>query len=197
MANFGFLGYDFGLDQGFQYYDPRWAVRFTGGSRKFYLRNVVCNVLAYFVPNSDYYLSYRRAEEINKEVFTLLDKVQEKSEKFFLFVNYMDAHDPYIPPFPFDTFYPGKDKKFRWERYDILKKRVMRMEGQVMEGELRHLLSQYDGGIAYIDFHVGKLIARMKELKLYENCLIIITSDRGEAFGERNLFHHGVSLYQD
>jgi arylsulfatase A-like enzyme len=62
----------------------------------------------------------------------------------------------------------------------------------------RHLLSQYDGGIAYIDAAIGELLGRMRELGLYENTLIMITSDHGEAFGERNLMQHGVgSVYQD
>ncbi len=65
------------------------------------------------------------------------------------------------------------------------------------EEEHDHLLSQYDGGVTYINFHLGKLVTRLKELRLYENSLIIITSDHGEAFGERNLVEHTVSVYQD
>lgn len=37
----------------------------------------------------------------------------------------------------------------------------------------------------------------MKKLGLYENSLIIICSDHGEAFGERHLIGHGKSVYQD
>ncbi|MBI3666425.1 MAG: sulfatase-like hydrolase/transferase, partial [Acidobacteria bacterium] len=57
---------------------------------------------------------------------------------------------------------------------------------------------QYDGGIAHLDFHLENLFHRLKELGLYQNSLIIITSDHGEAFGDRNLCNHGgISVYQD
>ncbi|MDY7038859.1 MAG: sulfatase-like hydrolase/transferase, partial [Thermodesulfobacteriota bacterium] len=59
------------------------------------------------------------------------------------------------------------------------------------------LVSQYDGAISYIDLHLAKLIAKIKKLGFYENSLIIITSDHGECFGERNLIEHPVSVYQD
>jgi len=116
---------------------------------------------------------------------------------FFLFINYMDAHTPYLPPHPFDTLYPGKDEGFSWDDYPTFKKGVMALKRKITQKEHRHLVSQYDGGIASLDFHLGKLIARLKELGLYENSLIIITSDHGETFGERNLLGHGVSVYQD
>ena len=40
-------------------------------------------------------------------------------------------------------------------------------------------------------------IILFSDITLNENSLIIITSDHGEVFGERNLFNHGVSVYQD
>lgn len=109
----------------------------------------------------------------------------------------MDAHNPYIPPPPYDTLFPGKDEAFRLDHYTTLSQEVMKLNRKVSKEESRHLLSQYDGGIAYIDFHIGKLIEKLKRLEVYNNSIIIITSDHGEVFGERNLFNHSVSVYQD
>ena len=83
--------------------------------------------------------------------------------------------------------FPGKINYFERTRYNRIYRGVMKLQRKVTEEEYRHLVSQYDGGIAYIDFHVGELIGRLKKLGIYENCLIIITSDHGEAFGERDL----------
>ena len=57
--------------------------------------------------------------------------------------------------------------------------------------ERAHLVSQYDGGIAYLDSQIGALLARLRGLGLYDNTLIVITSDHGEAFGEHGLLDHG------
>ena len=109
----------------------------------------------------------------------------------------MHAHDPYVPPPPFDSLYPGKHEAFTLIRYQAMLEDVLRLSSKVTDIEYDHMVSQYDGGIAFIDFHLGKLIERLKSLGLYENSLIIITSDHGEVFGERGLLGHGVSVYED
>jgi arylsulfatase A-like enzyme len=65
------------------------------------------------------------------------------------------------------------------------------------EEERLHLLSQYDGGIAYVDSRLGRLVDRLKQGGLWDDALVVVTSDHGEAFGERGLIDHGVSVYQD
>jgi arylsulfatase A-like enzyme len=74
---------------------------------------------------------------------------------------------------------------------------VLALKRGVTQTEHEHLISQYDGEIAYLDFQLGRLLARLKELGLYDDCLLIITSDHGEALGERNLMTHATSVYQD
>jgi len=198
VANCGWLGYPFGLEKGFLYYDQRAPVLFLGGTKPFFVREGIRRLLTNFFSPEQFDLSYRRADEIDAEVFDLLSKLQKENRPYLLFINYMDAHIPYLPPPPFDKLYPGKiNGNFTLARYNQIEMEVLRLEHKIKKEERDHLLSQYDGGIAYIDFHIGKLIERLKELGLYENCLIIITSDHGEAFGERNLFQHGVSVYQD
>jgi len=61
----------------------------------------------------------------------------------------------------------------------------------------RHSISQYDGGIAYIDAQLGQLVDWLKREKLYDNTMIVVTADHGESFGERRLFQHGNSLYSN
>jgi arylsulfatase A-like enzyme len=197
VANNVYITHDFGLDRGFHYYDQRAPVPFLGNARFYSLRQGIRYFLTRFASPTDFDQVFRRAGEINKEVFTLLERERKNGTPFFLFVNYMDAHDPYIPPPPFDSMFPGKINYFERTRYNQIFRGVMKLQRKVTEEEYRHLVSQYDGGIAYIDLHVGELIARLKKLGIYENCLIIITSDHGEAFGERDLMCHGVSAYQD
>jgi arylsulfatase A-like enzyme len=55
------------------------------------------------------------------------------------------------------------------------------------ERELEHTLALYAGTVTFVDRWVGVLLDRIRELGIYENSLIMFTSDHGEPFGE-----HGV-----
>jgi len=109
----------------------------------------------------------------------------------------MDAHTKYAPPAPYDKLFPGKDETFTQQQFRDLQRDVLQLKRVVSVKERQHIVSQYDGEIAYEDFHIGKLIARLKKTGLYENSLIIVTSDHAEAFGQRNLIEHTNSVYQD
>jgi len=54
----------------------------------------------------------------------------------------------------------------------------------------------YDGEIASVDESVGRIIDKLKELDLYDNTLIIITSDHGEMLGEHEEAGHGYYIYE-
>jgi arylsulfatase len=74
---------------------------------------------------------------------------------------------------------------------------VMAGARAVTPAEQRQMLSQYDGSIAYLDLQLARLISRLKDLGLFENTVIVVTSDHGEALGARDLLEHGTSLYQN
>ena len=54
----------------------------------------------------------------------------------------------------------------------------------------------YAGEIAYTDFCIGQVVARLKALKLYDSSLIIITSDHGEMLNEHGEMSHAYFIYQ-
>ena len=54
----------------------------------------------------------------------------------------------------------------------------------------------YDGEIAYTDHCIGQVLARLKELDLYDSTLIIITADHGEMLGEHGELTHTYFIYQ-
>jgi len=201
VANPGYLHDYYNLDQGFDFYDYRSPVVFlrtiVGRVRPFYLRQTIHDAIAWMIPASERDNTYRRADEINKVAFSLIDKAKKDNNSFFLFVNYMDAHTEYAPPAPYDRLFPGKDETFTMSHFRDLEHQVLRLERDITVKERQHILSQYDGGIAYEDFHIGKILTRLKEAGLYENSLIIVTADHGEAFGERNHIEHGTSVYHD
>ena len=115
------------------------------------------------------------ADEVNKRVINWLDKNYNK--KIFLWVHYSDPHAPYI-----------NHKKFNF------KKNKIKNEFYPPRSDYG-LINKYDSEIAFTDFYIGKLIKRLKDLKIYKKSLIIFLSDHGESFGEHNYYRHGRKLY--
>ena len=54
----------------------------------------------------------------------------------------------------------------------------------------------YDGEVMYADELVGKLFAGLRRMGLYDESLIVLLSDHGEALGEHGEEDHGVFLYR-
>jgi arylsulfatase A-like enzyme/Tfp pilus assembly protein PilF len=61
----------------------------------------------------------------------------------------------------------------------------------------RYAAQPYDGEIAYDDACVGDLLKELRAQGLYENSIIAVMADHGEAFGEHGERHHGVFLYDE
>ncbi len=194
-ADFAYLGTWTGLNQGYRHYEDWGTIPFLDPNLPFCLYNVVRPVYHRLTP-ARLWQRVRQANDVNRSVLGLLDRAHSYESPFFLFINYMDAHSPASVPPPFRDRYPGRNDSLFDDR-GLWARRVMTFQRDIEAGERRHLIAQYDGAIAYIDFHLGRVFARLKKLGLYEDCLLIVTSDHGEAFGERNLVGHAASVYQD
>lgn len=198
VANYGFLNPSFGFSKGFAVFDFPSAVRMFKRGKVFYMREGVRRVLRRVMDTSRFEATTLLAADINQRALNSLDRASSTAP-FFLFLNYMDAHSPYLPPRPFNNLFPGRDTQF--EMFDLLDLGAAVQTGKrpIRESERSHLVSQYDGGIAYIDSQIGDLLTQLRQRGLYENTLIIVTSDHGEAFGDRKLLlgHAMGTVYQD
>jgi len=115
-----------------------------------------------------------RAREVVDGVLDYLD--HRPSRPLFLYVHLLDPHGPYGAPYgPFrKAFLPGPDASAQ-ERNVAL----------------------YDGEIAYVDHHFGRLLERLKADGLYEDAFIFVMSDHGEEFGDHGGHGHGHTLYDE
>jgi len=169
----------FGLAQGFKYYDDA-LVNVIPDLEHFTLFKILSRwFLLMDIATKKGLNGCRIASQINKLVFSWLDK--HSQDPFFLFIHYYDPHAPYLPP----------------DGYSLLFREDENTEITESERHKRYLLSQYDGEIAYLDYHLGKIFEKLKELKIYDSTMIIITSDHGEFFGEHECWTHGYELYQE
>lgn len=126
----------------------------------------------------------KTAEDVNREV---LDWIPSDGRPFFAFLNYFDAHEPYEPHEPFDRLV-SKDSPRFWLIKGWQRRKSM--------SELEEIRAAYDGNIAYIDHHIGRLLKELGRRGVLENTIVIISSDHGEHFGEHGgVMSHANSLY--
>ncbi len=53
----------------------------------------------------------------------------------------------------------------------------------------------YAGEIAYVDYHIGQILAWMLEQGILENTLVVLVGDHGESLWEHHEMAHGMFLY--
>ena len=109
----------------------------------------------------------------------------------FALLNLMDAHEPYLPD-------PENIKGFAdwWS-----KTRTRQDVGNWVHGrwvpnelELNAIRALYREKIVSLDGRIEELVRGLKMSGRWENTLLIITSDHGQAFGEEGFLFHGGSM---
>ncbi|HEY3416740.1 MAG TPA: sulfatase-like hydrolase/transferase, partial [Armatimonadota bacterium] len=136
--------------------------------------------------------SRQTAEGINTRFLNWLPDVQERP--FFVFLNYFDAHNPYLPPAPFDQTY-GPHNAGEWATLSAYSYHSVHQRKGGKE-RVRLAKQAYDGCIAYLDQQTDRLLGELRQRKLLDNTLVIIVSDHGEQFGEHNIILHHTALYR-
>jgi arylsulfatase A-like enzyme len=145
----------------------------------------------------DVYANRRvNGEGLNKAAFKWLDA--HRDESFFLFLNYMDTHSPYnvIKPSQRPDFLANVSSRHADPLFKDLMERMIDGEARLPEADVELLGDLYDIAIANIDEYMQALFERLRELGLYEEVMIVLTSDHGEYFGEHGLVEHGKDVYQ-
>jgi arylsulfatase len=169
------LAHQFGFDSGFQLYDDLSVHR----------REM----------RGQFKVKGRSNPEITDLATEWLNK--HSQEHFFLFVHYFDCHNDYIPPAPYDTKF-DPDYKGRENGRDIFRRKSDQdIAKHISIRDLAHMVALYDGGIAFTDEHVGKILQLLQDLQLSEKTLVVVLSDHGEAFLEHGKLCHGNSLYEE
>jgi arylsulfatase A-like enzyme len=189
-----YMRVDFGLERGFdQFHIPR-PVALLPADMPFLLRRAVRRGLGLAFDIAQFDRLFSLSEDIDATLFSALSNPGR--QPFFVFLNYMDAHFPYVPPAPYNRRFPGQRSDFTQDDLETEQRKVSD-GGQASSIYLPHCLSKYDGGIAYEDEQVGKVVSWLKQHNAYENTMIVVASDHGEAFGERHRVGHGNSPYQN
>jgi arylsulfatase A-like enzyme len=108
---------------------------------------------------------------------------REFSDPSFVFVNYMEPHNPFDPP----TGYGSDDDP------------VLGVEGwkydngmeSLTDEQIESLWTNYRGEVAYLDEQIGKIHEELND----SNTVMFITGDHGVSIAEHGHLYHGTGLY--
>ncbi|HTV54412.1 MAG TPA: sulfatase, partial [Terriglobia bacterium] len=136
----------------------------------------------------------RNAADVNRDIFRWYQH-RATGRPFFLFINYMDPHRPYLPPPPYDSRF-GK----------ISQRLLARLIAPLHDGrpsrpytsrERQEMLDGYDNSLAYVDNQIGGLLRVLDSQERSRRTVVIITADHGEGFGGHKTYDHGWNLYRE
>ncbi|MDG6940148.1 MAG: sulfatase [Nitrososphaerota archaeon] len=108
-------------------------------------------------------------------------------EKFFLYVDTWDPHEPWDPPAWYvEQYYPQYDGRTVEPCYGRYKERG------VSEEDLRIAHACYCGEVSMVDRWIGRLLDTVEYLNLMDDTMIVFLSDHGYYFGEHGFFGKAV-----
>jgi arylsulfatase A-like enzyme len=143
-----------------------------------------------------YHIERTLAENLNVRVFSWLDSVSAAENPYFLFLNYMDTHKVYNTK-PRPGFLDEPAIQDGGQLVDQLYQEVMPGVGPIPWELVQKVIDQYDTAVANLDEQIGVLLDRLRDMGMYDNTMIILTSDHGEYFGEHYLVEHSKDVYQE
>ncbi len=122
---------------------------------------------------------------------------RDPEHPFLLWMVFEAPHSPFDPPEPFDRFYDdfsipeaaiGDWVKTTDEPRALTAERISKKADRVSAQVLQRLRRHYYAQITHIDYQLGRFFGELKSKGLYDNTVIVITSDHGEHLGDHRLF---------
>lgn len=147
-----------------------------------------------------FHIDYYRPEREIATIRDIIKAAREEQRPLFLFLHHYLCHDPYLkaPPDYNQRFLENPVPGLPLTRNDL-----KRREGGAIDEEsfwddfdlenqehLDHLIALYDGNILYSDHIFRQVIDVLKDEGVYEDSLLILTSDHGEEFYEHGGYRH-------
>lgn len=119
-----------------------------------------------------------------------------RDERFFLWLHYMEPHDPYNPSQPFGQV--STLDRLRIEK-TLREWPAVTATEQVVFGaaEWAMLSALYDGEVQDVDRLVGQVWDQLVAQDLADRTLVVITADHGDEIGDHGGYRHGISVYQE
>lgn len=127
-----------------------------------------------------------------------------KTKPFFLFVNLIEPHLPYKPPFEAAQPFFATEKELNEAIYSLfpdgkassLQNRHYARKEPLSDAEWETLRRLYDGDLRFTDVITRAILATVDRESDSANTLVFIVSDHGENLGEHGHISHIFNLYE-
>jgi arylsulfatase A-like enzyme len=143
-------------------------------------------------------IPYIRGKVVNRKAINWLSAHCERDKKkpFFLWLHYMDVHEPYMPDDEYvrlvdPSLTLSQDEMYRLFKEVLLKRKV----DDPAQVELLKRL--YDVHVREIDGYFRDLLSTLERLDIVGETVLIITSDHGDEFNEHGGLSHDDKFYRE
>jgi arylsulfatase A-like enzyme len=118
-------------------------------------------------------------------------------QPFFAYLHFLDIHWPYCPPA--ETYGKlGPEGAIRLcESWRHLREEIRAGRVTFDDAEQRALAARYAEELLALDGELGALFAALRERGVWDDVLVVVTSDHGEELAERGGIEHGHTMYDE
>jgi arylsulfatase A-like enzyme len=143
-------------------------------------------------------IPYIRGDQINKKVIAWLSSYQKRnsSRPFFLWMHYMDVHEPYMPEKKFIDLVDPSIRVDQEAMYELFENTLLKRD--VSDPEKVSLLKRLcEVHVREVDIYVESFFRFLDGSGLLKDTVIIITSDHGDEFNEHGGLSHDDKCYSE
>jgi arylsulfatase A-like enzyme len=138
---------------------------------------------------------YIKGDAINQKIDAWLGSV-DTGKPLFLWVHYMDVHEPYVPQRRYIDRVDGSIKLSREQMFALFKEVVLARD--VSNPQTVQLLRKlYQAHVCEVDEYARQLFAVLEKHSVLPDSTVIITTDHGEEFGEHGGLSHDGKMYSE
>lgn len=141
---------------------------------------------------------YIKADKINQKVQTWLSPYVSVGtyKPFFLWVHYMDVHEPYIPNRKYidmvnPSIHLSKEEMLKLFQNVLLKRNVSD------QGTVELLRKLYSAHVREVDDAVRDFFEILEKWNVLKDSWVILTTDHGDEFGEHGGLSHDGKMYSE
>ncbi|MGH2534579.1 MAG: sulfatase-like hydrolase/transferase [Thermomicrobiales bacterium] len=147
---------------------------------------------------------------VGDRAIDFLERGRDPDHPFFLWANFYDPHHPFIAPKEYLDRYDPASLATPINRPGALATKPP-IQADISQAayaghargfatyesdEIQQIVAAYYAMVSFIDDETRRILAKLDELGLAENTLVIFTSDHGEMLGDHELLLKGPMFYE-